>query len=503
MSRLAVLAGVAAFAWLAGVSLAGDEPKGLPIKLVTHKVKRDKLQPLIVERGALEAANETAIVCRLKAGARNSTIASTIKRLLVADGDKVKEGQLLIELDDAGVREQLKTAKIDLDKAEFDKVQAEEDHKIQVSQNESDVQSAKLVLSLSELDLVRYLKGDLEQTRQDIKGRLLTAEADLEEAKEALEEAEAKIKKQQATERQVRNARRRVEAFQLVLKTQQAELQNLEKYTRARTETDLTDKVAEARRASERVQQQAKAKEVQARQLQETNKANWQQQLNHYKEIEEEIKKCKIHAPRDGTVFIYAPEPSRPGWQPPVVAEGEPVREGQKLMSIPDLSKMQVVVRVPEALVAQVRPGMAAVVRIDAFPDRMLRGRVGRVAPTPMPHSRQAPDEKACTTVIQIDGDTAGLLPGMSATAAIPIGKALDDVLTLPVRALIGRADAGKTVSCLVLTADGAEEREVVVGRRDEKVVEITAGLREGEEVVVNPQLLLSNIHDRMRFLPH
>jgi hypothetical protein len=170
-------------------------------------------------------------------------------------------------------------------------------------------------------------------------------------------------------------------------------------------------------------------------------------------------------------------------------------------MVIPDLSKMQVVIRVPEALADRVRPGMHAVVRVEVFPDRALRGRVGQVAATPSQRDWLAADEKVYPTMIALEGDNAGLRPGMSATVTMPAGKALDNVLAVPARPVIGRGGIGQPASCLVLTADGPEEREIVVGPRNETVVAITSGLREGDEVIANPQLLLNDIRDRIRFL--
>jgi HlyD family secretion protein len=100
-----------------------------------------------------------------------------------------------------------------------------------------------------------------------------------------------------------------------------------------------------------------------------------------------------------------------------------------------------------------------------------------------------------------IEQGAAGLRPGMTATVSVSLGKAPETVLTVPVRSLLGRAVPGKRLSCLVLTADGPEEREVIVGQRGEDMAEVRSGLREGEEVIANPHLLLNDIRDRMRFL--
>jgi multidrug efflux pump subunit AcrA (membrane-fusion protein) len=497
-----MFAALAAIAWWCGTALAGDDSKSLPIKLVTHKVKFEKLQPLIVERGSLESANSSDIVCRVRAPAQGAMVATTIKRVLVEDGAQVKKGDVLVELDDSALQEQLQVRRIALDKAEADKVQAEENYKIALSQNTSDIKTAELTLELTQLDLEKYLKGGREQLLRDLKSRLLLAEADVEQWTEALEHAERKLKQKEVPENEVRAVRLRLQAARLALEKSQQDLQLFEKYSRPRTETDLRGKAAEAERALEHAKQQAKGKESVARLEAEAKKTVYQQELTRFKEIADEIKKCKLVAPQDGMVVYYVPEQVRFGAsQQYIVAQGEPVREGQKLMSIPDLSKMQVVIRVPEALVTQVRPGLPAVLRVDAFPDRALRGTVRQVATTPSATDWLTADEKVYRTVIAIDGDTASFRPGMSAAVTIPLGKERNDVLAVPARALIGRGGIGRTVSCLVLTADGPEEREVVLGLRNELTAEIASGLREGDEVIVNPQLLLHEIRDRIRFL--
>src|SRR5262245_10696280 len=47
--------------------------------LILHQVKHERLQLTITERGTLEAAENSDIVCRVKARSPNSTIATTIR----------------------------------------------------------------------------------------------------------------------------------------------------------------------------------------------------------------------------------------------------------------------------------------------------------------------------------------------------------------------------------------------------------------------------------------
>src|SRR5262249_12557677 len=77
--------------------------------LILHKVQPERIQLTITERGQLESAENSDIVCRVKARSANSTVATTIRYLFVDDGQMVERGDKLVQLDDSGLVEQLKT----------------------------------------------------------------------------------------------------------------------------------------------------------------------------------------------------------------------------------------------------------------------------------------------------------------------------------------------------------------------------------------------------------
>src|SRR5438874_1849710 len=190
--------------------------------LIAHKVQYGRLELTIVERGALESANNHDIVCRVKARTQGSQTSTTIKWMM-DDGSQVLAGRpkseaqsiiawdpksssfiekpgspdgiarvmevrdqesgetvcsdLVVELDESGLIEQLKTQKITADQAEANKIKAEEDYKIQASQNESDIKTAETTLTLARIDLDKYLKGDFPQSLKDVEGRIKIAES--------------------------------------------------------------------------------------------------------------------------------------------------------------------------------------------------------------------------------------------------------------------------------------------------------------------------------------
>src|SRR6516165_6019640 len=140
----------------------GNPFKAPRADLVYHSVNYEALQLTIVERGQLESADNRDVICKVKAGNKGSTVATTIK-WVIDDGSPVKQGQLIVELDDSGLQEQLKSQRIARDKASSDFIKAEEDYKILLSQNNSDIEVAKTDLEIAKLNLEKYLDGDYPQ----------------------------------------------------------------------------------------------------------------------------------------------------------------------------------------------------------------------------------------------------------------------------------------------------------------------------------------------------
>jgi HlyD family secretion protein len=143
--------------------------------LITHTVRREPLRVTVVERGTLESATNQDIVVRVKAKTQGSQVATTIK-WVIDDGARVKKGDLLAELDDSALQETLKTQKIAVEQANAAWLQAEEEYKIVESQNQTDVKTAEIAKELAEIDLEKFLKGDYQQQKKDIEGRIKIAD---------------------------------------------------------------------------------------------------------------------------------------------------------------------------------------------------------------------------------------------------------------------------------------------------------------------------------------
>ncbi len=492
--------------------------RGARPDLVTQKVEYGRLELTIVEKGALESANNSDIVCRVKARAQNSQTSTSIK-WVVDDGSHVKKGDLLVDLDDSGLLDQYTTEKIALDKAESDYLQAEENYKIQLTQNEADILAAENTLKLAQITLKKFIEGDYPANLSDLEGKVKTADGDLEQQRDRAAWAQRMLKKGYQTISQAQAEESRLESYELAKKKAETDLYVLKSFTKEHDETQDRNAVREAELGLQKARSTAKAKEVQAKADRDAKKSVYDQELGKCKDIQAEIKKCKLYAPTDGLVVYYVPDQTRWGvGRQAVVAQSELVAENQKLMQIPDLAHMLVNVKVHEALASRVHSGQPAVVRVltETMANRRLKAHVESVANTASQQDFFAADVKVYATKVLIDEEVEGLKPGMTAEVTISIADALEHVLTVPVEAIVGAAEMGKTRRCFVLTPNGPELRRVLIGENNDKVVEVKSpeeteaalrqagwtdarlaetklGIREGEEVVLNPRVLVGD----------
>lgn len=470
-----------------------DSLRSARADLITTPVRLGTIQLTIVERGTLESAKNTDVFCRVKTGTQGGGALPQIKEV-VADGSHVKEGEVLVQIEDSRFQDLLQTQQIKVDEARSAMIQAEKKVEIDLSQNESDLNTARTGLKLAILDLTKYLEGDYRQLRLDIEGREKIAESDVEIWKDRVAWADRMVLKSYLTPSQAEAERNRLKGAQFSLDKIREERRVLDKYTHERTEIELRSKIDECQQALKRVETQAKAKLTQAETDWKTKQSVHQQEMRRLKEIGLEIDKCIIRAPHDGLVVYYVPESSsRSGSGGPrsVVGQGESVWEGQRLMRIPDLRHMVVNTRVHEAMISRVKVGQEAQIRIDAFPEKVLKGRVKQVANVAAKPDWNSADVKVYPCLVAIEDELEGLRPDMSAEVTIFTDPPREQALIVPVQAIVGTAQQGKYRKCYVQTPDGVQEREVVIGLNNNTHAEVKSGLSEGDLVIVNPRVLL------------
>lgn len=155
---------------------------------------------------------------------------------------------------------------------------------------------------------------------------------------------------------------------------------------------------------------------------------------------------------------------------------------GETLYQITDLASVWVIADVFEQDIAWVKPGARARIKINAYPDQRFEGRISYVYPTLNAATRTIPVR------IELPNPGRLLKPGMFAQIELPVAGA-GAVLTVPNSAII---DSGTRQIALVEVQEGRfEPRELRLGARGDERVEVLAGVREGERVVVAANFLI------------
>ncbi len=177
----------------------------------------------------------------------------------------------------------------------------------------------------------------------------------------------------------------------------------------------------------------------------------------------------RIVAPFDGVVtWRYADTGA-------LIQAGTSNASSAPLVKLAETRVLRLRVPVPESLAARIRAGMPAQIQVQATGEK-LEGKVSRYT--------DALDRATRTMQVEIDiPNKAGrLAPGMYANVSLQIDTR-PDALTVPVQALLQNGDHA---SVLVINPENRVEiRQVKTGVQDPNRVEVVAGLREGERVVV------------------
>lgn len=167
------------------------------------------------------------------------------------------------------------------------------------------------------------------------------------------------------------------------------------------------------------------------------------------------------------------------------VAVGVPVQSGAPLLTVTDVSELSLTAEVDETDVFLVRAGVKAAVELDAVPGARYDAEVVSVDLAPATSARGGVSYRVRLRLgagVAADGDPAPRpRPGMSAVADLTVRSA-QHAISVPASAIVrdGARDA-------VWVSEGgkAVRRVVQLGAEGDDLVEVRAGLKDGERVVV------------------
>lgn len=155
---------------------------------------------------------------------------------------------------------------------------------------------------------------------------------------------------------------------------------------------------------------------------------------------------------------------------------GEYVSPTTKVATVVRTNPLRIRIDIPEQAISAVTVGQSVSVTTSAWPDKNFSGRIARISPNVTASSR--------TLSVEADIENSGgaLKPGQFATVRI-LQSHSEPAVLIPARAV--RTESG--VSRVFVIKDGhAEQRLVQVGQSESDLVEVKSGVGAGEQVATS-----------------
>lgn len=457
-----------------------------------------------------------------------SEVQGRIEDIFVKEGDKVTSGQPLVKLDPTQIQ-----SNTDAQLAAFQASQNEAQvSRSQISAAQNQLSQAQQGLNATQASVdtaqqqIATARESVNRARQDV----VAAQTDIDRAQVELSAANREAKRtaelvengvvsrleyDQAKDRvdnaqvALRNAKSRLQSQQIAVKSAQSQVGEAEariKESRARVNQQQVA-VKDAGRAVDTASFSANASSKRTEQAAAVLSGQRSQR-----------DKTLQVAPISG---VIADIPSKVGTFAVANLTSTP------LLTIADMSTVNVEVKIDETEIDKVEVGQPAKIKVDAFGDKEITGKVIQKTPLAVGKSQttgglstninvqEAKEFRVVIELVDMDGDIRdSLRPGMSANAVITT-KTVENVIAVPIQAVVEKkadASASPTIQgdsptvaagkpknikgVFVMDGNKAKFVEVTTGITGESDIEITGGLSRDQEVITGPSRVLNTLKE-------
>jgi HlyD family secretion protein len=449
-----VIAIVAILVAGAGVYASTVYSKHGVVTVQTGRVVRQDLTSVVTASGEIKPKNYINI---------GANAVGEITQLMVKEGDRVHKGQLLAKIEDVQPQADVQAQKASLSSAEADSNASEAGLKA----SDENISTMQAAIDKDRADLAR-MKAELDRAESLYKEQLM-AKQDFDLKKFSYQAQEAAVK------------------------------ESATRITQARAQREQT--AAQLASAQKRVG---------------VANAN----LVRFNDV---LQKRSSYAPLDGVVT------NLPVRQGETVVPGLQNQSGTIIMTIADMSLITAEVKVDETDIVNVSLGQAADVTIDAIPNKTFKGHVTEIGNTAILRSTgvaasqsaiSSQEAKDFKVVVALDNPPDEIRPGLSCTAKVTTATR-PNVLTIPIQALTvrqkgdlepkpsgpsGPSTAAKTdpaaekakkeeiQGVFVVNGEKATFRKVETGITGATDIEVTGGLKDGDQIVTGTYQVIRTI---------
>jgi len=411
MKKTLVFVGVALLlTWLYLFPSNGSEEPPKPV-FKTSEILRGDLSIKISATGIVEPNFKVEV---------KSKASGEVLSFPFEEGDHVKKGALLLQLDKS-------------------------DEKRNVAKARTELSSSSAKLKKAETALL------LQKTKYD--SDIKSSQSEIETALANLKESEDKLKRQSELFGKKFVSQESLDRAKTLFKVNQENL--IQAQTRLQTAKDSIHDITMKKNEIELVQSEVIRSGI------------------AMAEVEERLDETEIFAPIDGVIIEKLVEEGQ------IIASGiSNVSGGTAITTIADMSRLFIIADIDETDIGSVKIGHAVRITADAFPNKIFKGKVTRIAP-------QGVIDNSITIFkakIEVQGTGKTLLkPMMSANIDIVTRQIKDTVYVT--RAGIRKDEEGEFA--VILKNDQPEKVRVKTGIKNPIHVQIISGLNPDDEVIL------------------
>ncbi|MBD2446323.1 efflux RND transporter periplasmic adaptor subunit [Nostoc sp. FACHB-152] len=387
-----------------------------------------------------------------------------LKRLLVKEGDVVKQGQILAYMDDSNLRGNLTQAQGQLAQAEANL------QKAQAGNRSQDIAQAQAQLEEAQANLRKVEVGNRPQDIGQAQARLRSAQATLQQAEDDLRRNQQLYSSGAIALQAVNQSRSARDTAQAQVNEAQQALSLQQAGSRPEDIQQARATVKQRQQALELLKAGTRSEDI------EVARAQVISARGSLQNIQAQINDTILRAPFAGVVTQKF---SDPGAFVTPTTSGSSVSSATSSSILALASTNQVVANVSESNISKIRIGQPVTIKADAYPGRVFQGKVIQIA-------AQATVEQNVTS-FQVKASLSDpqtlLRSGMNVDVKFQVGE-LENALVVPTASVVRRENA---TGVFVLGADEQPKfTRIQTGMTVNNFTEVKSGLTGNEKVLLS-----------------
>ncbi|BAU11931.1 efflux transporter, RND family, MFP subunit [Leptolyngbya sp. NIES-3755] len=388
-----------------------------------------------------------------------------LKQLLVKEGDRVQEGQIVAYMDDSNLQGQLTQSRAQLAQQEANL------NKLINGNRSEDIAQSEAQLTEAQAKLQQVQTGNRPEDIAQAQAQLSKAQADLRAAEDDLQRNQSLATAGAISAQTVVQKRSARDAAQAAVNQAQSALRLQQNGSRSEEIAQARSQVEQRQQALNLLRAGSRPEDIEAA------RAQVEAARGALQTIQTQLNDTVIKAPFTGVVTKKYSDPG--SFVTPTTA-GSSV-EGSASNSILTLaSTYQVVAYLDESNVAQVKVGQPVKIKADSYPDRTFNGTVSQVA------AQATTTSNVTSFEVQVGLESAAqelLKVGTNAEVEFQVGQ-LNNAIFVPSAAIV-RQQNGTGVYVL-----GQDKKPVLkpveIGTTVDEQTEVKTGLSQNDQVLVS-----------------